>query len=161
MFVTNEQYIALRERYDDYAKSGFPGLDAGLQQVLEIINTVDGLISLWSCSGHVTEGQETNLIHMTNANVILAVRDQHAFDRLYRIYENMLSVMSNHYQHMVKLKLSRLVWPMSRDSDDIRIWYPTVELSVIYYIIDPATENETQRTYIDLFMYAIKKELFL
>lgn len=154
MFVTDKQYVALRKRYDEYVAAGFPELDSGLQCIVESIGKIDGLVSLFSCSGHYDQTRSVR----TEVYLILAVRNQQAFHRLYRIYENLCDLFPRN-KNLVDLTISKLLWPAELDNDTIDCWYPTVKLSVMYYILTSFVEEECRQKHIDMFLYAIEKEL--
>lgn len=52
MFLTDDQYTRLRSRFTDWKEAGYPDIDLGLAPLLEQFNTLPGVVTVSSCTGH-------------------------------------------------------------------------------------------------------------
>lgn len=50
--VSNEDYNILKYRWEQQLAKGCPDIDERIVESLKRFNTIDGVVSIWSCSGH-------------------------------------------------------------------------------------------------------------
>lgn len=52
LYLTAPVYQVLRERYEHWQRMGYPEIDAGLEPLLDRLNSYPGLVTVSSCIGH-------------------------------------------------------------------------------------------------------------
>lgn len=95
--------------------------DQGIADVLDIMNGVPGLVSIWSCQGHPEkDGVKRN----TSGYIMFAVRDVEALVKLQLFYSN-VSALYNRQRNLVRLSMTERgdITLEQRDRNEDS-WYP-------------------------------------
>ena len=150
MFVTQYQFDQLKQRYQDYKEEGFPNLDKRMKNIIESLNEIPGLVTVFCCEGHYPTSPEIDRWH-DSAQLLVATKDLEAFEKLYSIYEN----TSMRLKKRVQLTLSHrhLLWPFYTDAE---LWYPLNELLYNYWGVGEAAFEENKQTYLSTLVDAIQ-----
>ena len=150
MFVTQDQFDQLKQRYQDYKKEGFPNLDKGMKDIIELLNEIPGIVTVFCCEGHYSTLPETDRWH-DSAQLLVATKDFEAFEKLYLIYENTMMRLKKRTQ--LTLRHRHLIWPFRADTD---VWYPLNELLYDYWAIGKVAFEENKHTYLSTLVDAIQ-----
>lgn len=85
VFVNDEQFSQLQERYQRWKEQGFSELDDGLLPLLEKLNRLPGLVTVSSCVGHQSRHKQLK----SPFYIHLAVHNETGWRTLQLIYERM------------------------------------------------------------------------
>jgi len=150
MFVTQAQFDQLKQRYIDYKDEGFPNLDKGMKNIIESLNEIPGLVTVFCCEGHYSPSPETDRWR-DSAQLLVATKDLKAFEKLYSIYENTSMRLKKRVQ--LTLNHRHLLWPFYTDAE---LWYPLNELLYNYWGIGQAAFEENKQTYLSTLVNVIQ-----
>lgn len=150
MFVTQVQFDQLKKRYQDYKYEGFPNLDKGMKNIIESLNEIPGLVTVFCCEGHYPSSSET-YGWQDNAQLLVVTKDLKAFEKLYSIYENTSMRLKERAQ--LTLNHMHLLWPFYTDAE---LWYPLNELLYKYWDADEAAFEENKQTYLSTLVNVIQ-----
>lgn len=151
MFVTQEQFDQLKQRYKDYKEEGFPNLDKGMKNIIESLNEIPGIVTVFCCEGHYDNSSDGRI----KLDVITAVLDQSALETLYKIH--LLIAKEINTPVCGQVCLHELVWPIQEhDSVDLSILYPVACLEHFYFVWHSDKEDQVKQTHIRVIENAIQ-----
>ncbi len=142
MFVTNDEFLALKRRHSEYAHRGYPNLDEGMREIIPLLNEIDGLVTVFCCEGHFKETVNTDRPGMLKMSIITSVLNVAALETLYRIHSNLPKTTGGHLNAAVII--TRLVWPVQGEYMDLDKLYPVACLEYLYYVQSEAQEKQVK-----------------
>ena len=136
MFVTQEQFDYIKERYKKYKEQDYPGIDRRMIRIVDYLNRIDGVATIWCCEGHYGQLQEWHDDLLLMADVIVGVRDINALSSLFEI----VKVVNRKVESplALKIELGELIWLEADSSID---YYPTARLCRNYRLDKPEDEE--------------------
>lgn len=153
MFVTQDQFDQLKQRYSEYQDDGFSGLDKGMENIIQELNKLNGVVTVWCCEGHYKPPRKQGSSAGARMHVVMAVTDQTALKNIYDICEAIGDKLE--FPVHCRLELVRLIWPTG-ESTLKNNTYPTVCLNLYYRIPAPEQESKIKEERIKFFEEAIR-----
>lgn len=155
MFVTQEQFDQLKQRYKDYKEEGFPNLDKGMKNIIESLNEIPGIVTVFCCEGHYDNTSDRDSTGRIKLDVITAVLNQSALGALYKVHSLVAKELDAPLCGQVCLH--ELVWPIQeRDWVDLSILYPVACLEHFYFVWHSDKEDQVKQTHIRVIENAIQ-----
>lgn len=96
VFSTPEEVALLKERSLQWEKDGFPQADEYMAPIISLLNQLDYIAPVYSCTGHAVRNPDTTITTRTDFYLILAVQEE-GFSIVAGIYRAMMSVLINKY----------------------------------------------------------------
>lgn len=155
MFVTQSQFDQLKKRYQDYKDEGFPCLDKGMKNIIEMLNEIDGIVTVFCCEGHYDNVDDRDSIGRIKLEVITAILNRDALDFLYKVHLTASKQLNTPL--CGQICLHRLVWPIQeRDSLDLSMLYPVACLEHFYFVWSRSKEDQVKQLHIRVIENAIR-----
>lgn len=155
MFVTQDQFDQLKKRYQDYKDEGFIGLDKGMKNIIESLNEIPGLVTVFCCEGHFDDKHNRTPSGRIKLDVIVSVLDQAALEALYKVH--LLVAKEFNSPLCGQVCLHELVWPIQeRDWINLSMLYPVACLEHFYFVFSSDKEDQVKRLHINMIENAIQ-----
>lgn len=154
MFVTQEQFHYLKERHRKYKEQDYPGIDRRMIRIVEHLNKIDGVATIWCCEGHYGQLQAWQDDLLLMADVIVGVRDVQALSSLFEIVKVFNRKVES--PHALKIELGELVWLEAVSFSD---YYPTARLCRMYRLEKPQDEERIKLNNLLLLSESIREAI--
>lgn len=155
MFVTQVQFDQLKQRYQDYKNEGFLGLDKGMKNIIEMLNEIDGIVTVFCCEGHFDDKHSYTSTGRIKLDIVTSVLNQTALEALYKVH--LLVSREINSPLCGQICLHELVWPIQdRDSLDMTMLYPVACLEHFYFVWSSDKEDQVKRLHISIIENAIQ-----
>lgn len=123
-YLTEHQYKVLCKRAETYAADGYPGCDPRILQTVKVFNRMEGMVVIWSCSGHTFEElgiDKPDLGYTEKRQLVIGITPS-GLPRLERISNIMMEQpVEEYHQHWLELGAGLLNWGFELDNDDTEI----------------------------------------
>jgi hypothetical protein len=96
VFSTPEEVALLKERSLQWEKDGFPGADEYMAPIISLLNQLDYIAPVYSCTGHAVRNPDTTKTTRTDFYLILAVQEE-GFPIVAGIYKAMMAALVQKY----------------------------------------------------------------
>lgn len=116
-------------------------IDLHLREILPCINSIDGVMSVWSCSGHTLQEDDAPLPenfnpaqHRSRSYIALVIREgsEHLIDQLVK-WMGQSDITQYRPRFKIKLEFSHLnLRGLTRNEADGNTWYPVICIEVVY-----------------------------
>ena len=137
--VDKELFARIEKRWNKVVLD--KDIDPALREILPRINTVDGIMSVWSCAGHTLQEQDKDLPedfdperYCTRSYIALVIREgsEHLINQLADWMGNAgLTDYRPRFMTTLELTHLRLRGVTGLDEDE-NIWYPVISIEVTY-----------------------------
>lgn len=112
MFVNDEEFVALKARYNQYEACNFPNCDKLMIPVLQKINSLAGVTTVFCCEGH-HESDEGNYENMGSRIYVLLAVTEDGFPSIHRLYQELTQRLN--MTHRVDVAFHQSIWPIGVD----------------------------------------------
>ncbi|MDD2879793.1 MAG: hypothetical protein PHQ58_05105 [Rhodoferax sp.] len=110
MFVNDEEFVALKARYNEYAACEFPNCDKLMIPVLQKINTLCGVTTIFCCEGHY--GPDNYEDTGTRIYILLAIAED-GLPVIRKLYEQLRQKLN--MTHRFDLTFQQSIWPIGEN----------------------------------------------
>lgn len=116
-YLTEKEYDVFVRRADQYMADGLPGCDARIVETVKRLNRLEGLVVIWSCSGHTLEEMGDDVKRTDKRQIILGIRPS-GFHWLAKISDYMTHMPTDKYhKHWLELHATMLNWAYEDNID--------------------------------------------
>lgn len=141
-YASQEKFDILKKRWEQELAAGCPDIDPRMVDTLKVFNTLPGVVSIWSCSGHTKEEQEAKnktFAERQRRHVLFAARP--GSEELFVAFSHWCATQDNEDWSLARPELSTfdLVWCFKTLPNgevamgDIGGLYPAWKLSMSYF----------------------------
>lgn len=173
--VDDADFNKLKYRWDQQLAKGCPDIDERIVESLKQFNSINGVISIWSCSGH------TKAEHLDNNGNVRTYTDRQERYIMFAANQqstNLFHVLSEYMKQMDRedwalvrpnLHTSLLTWCFGKTDKSLELpehplrLYPCWRLSIHYNNLDSDPEMskdihmEMERIWLDMINYIVKE----
>lgn len=89
--IDEEEYLRMNEEAQEYIAEGLPGTDEDIKDILIKFNSIEGVVTRWSCAGHEHEGDKKRKFYI-----------------MFNVTEKGLLWMETWFGHLMRLQLIEL-----------------------------------------------------
>lgn len=108
MFVSDEEFVQLKNRYKEYEACDFPNCDDKMIPVLQKINSLDGVVSVFCCQGHYYNPPDPEVAG-SRTYLLLGITED-GFSSLKKVFDHLkerLNLLGS-----LEITFQQSVWPI-------------------------------------------------